>query len=1008
MAIYKPSNLGPNLEEIDVELIPPRDLTLSDEWQANIFEAQVNTTGENVLGYRLKILENNTEDDLWVSNYISLPKKSTNYFGKPGVKNKDFVKTYYLDSEQYTSSENFIINRNKIPALRNGKDYQWMIRMYDAVQGSTAQPITKVCDGFLVGSTNYVIWCNIAEDNTLNDLLLYDRYVEFTPKSGSSGNIFPFLTNEDEIEYPPSTGTKERIKIDWVEKGLGNNKDYTKVELVDGLKYKYIDGAQFQVFLCDNTHTLNSAYADPNSTIVNSMFMARYGSLPEKVKTSFTKLADLGTETDSATTTGFKDFRRIIGTSTVTGELRVQEPFLSVPKDGDFYVLYEFNRLDGKYSLVDGQVEIEEVTEKDEDGKDKVDANGNPIKTYPAEVNTANTQIANQRIGGNPVKNGTSVASFTVRSNRWDGTGKRLFIQPNINVKTDDTNPNEIVFDVNGVRIDIIKRMGTVSGENKDITFNKLDNTQWLLESGSMSAFTSTGTAITASTPTSSVPTQSNTNIVPIIPGSNYTIYTDFMDSTPNGVFYARKSPVITTLYRNMNATPTDPGGQYYEINMDPRPWRDIEFMGQWQSENNTQIKYYKYTLYDETGRLIKEGEDTYDTDLYFWYRGFDRENNYRIELLIVDDYNKEFIVHKEFHVSYQTEGNEAPLDVIYDCDRQAFKVHAETPLYAIQFETDKTPVEDTDLTGNGTLLIPNNKILQYTAAYSFGYPNIKFIKPFSYFTQFRVTKDFINSIPAGGEKTITEIACQRNGENDTNVDIYKLTLSSSVTYFYNEQTQVITLNNNRLRLKWYKNNSTEPLMCFNNGATNYYDIVANDPGQSIEIPTKFNYALQLRTEDRGENVIQRLPKDALEEVGQSNTYYILTQPQDLNGTHYDPGIYTYENGQYVLQNDTMYLFLENMSQLNDPSATTLEEKYLNFGVPEGTLRGENGGLNFYTVGRIWMESFDTSLDKAIDSLSKKWFTSYFIVNERVIDETNPDIKTEYYRANMSMSDTRN
>ncbi len=1005
MAIYKPSNLGPNLEEIDVELIPPRDLTLSDEWQANIFEAQVNTTGENVLGYRLKILENNTEDDLWVSNYISLPKKSTNYFGKPGVKNKDFVKTYYLDSEQYTSSENFIINRNKIPVLRNGKDYQWMIRMYDAVQGSTAQPITKVCDGFLVGSTNYVIWCNIAEDNTLNDLLLYDRYVEFTPKSGSSGNIFPFLTNEDEIEYPPSTGTKERIKIDWVEKGLGNNKDYTKVELVDGLKYKYIDGAQFQVFLCDNTHTLNSAYADPNSTIVNSMFMARYGSLPEKVKTSFTKLADLGTETDSATTTGFKDFRRIIGTSTVTGELRVQEPFLSVPKDGDFYVLYEFNRLDGKYSLVDGQVEIEEVTEKDEDGKDKVDANGNPIKTYPTEVNTANTQIADQRIGGNPVKNGTSVANFTVRSNRWDGTAHRLFVQPNINIKTDDTNPNEIVFDVNGVRINIIKKMGTsASGERKDVTFNKLDNTQWLLEDGTMTAVTSMGVEISSTTSTSTIPTMSDTTTIPIIPGSNYTVYTDFMDSTPNGIFYARKSPTITMRYRNMNATPSDPKGGYYEIDSTPRPWRDIEFMAEWDSVNNTQIKYYKYILYDETGRLIKEGEDTYDTDLYFWYRGFDRDNDYSIELLIVDDYNKEFVVAKDFHVTYQTEGNEAPLEVIYDCDRQAFRVHAETPLYAIQYETEKPPAEDIDLTGNGSILIPEKKILKYNAAYSFGYPNIQFIKPFSYLTQFRLTEQFISSIQPGGEKTVTEIACQRNEQDDPTVDIYKLTLSSSVSYFYNEETQVITLNENRLRLKWYKNNSTEPLPCFNNGTSTYFDIVAHDSSQTIELPTKFNYVLQLRTEDRGQNVIQRLPKDALDEVGQSNTYYILTQPQDLNGLHLDPGVYTYENGQYVRQTDTMYLFLENVSQINIPGAITYEEKYESLGVAKGTLRGENGGLNFYTIGRVWMESFDTSIEKAIQSLAQKWFMSYFVVDERIeLDNT----KTEICRATIEMNDNK-
>ena len=54
-----------------------------------------------------------------------------------------------------------------------------------------------------------------------------------------------------------------------------------------------------------------------------------------------------------------------------------------------------------------------------------------------------------------------------------------MFIQPNINIKPDLTNPNELVFDQTGVRVDIIKTTSTtvIPGKITDITFDKLDNT---------------------------------------------------------------------------------------------------------------------------------------------------------------------------------------------------------------------------------------------------------------------------------------------------------------------------------------------------------------------------------------------------------------------------------------------------------------------------------------------------------------------------------------------------
>ena len=72
----------------------------------------------------------------------------------------------------------------------------------------------------------------------------------------------------------------------------------------------------------------------------------------------------------------------------------------------------------------------------------------------------------------------------------------QIFVQPNINIKSDALNPPQIVWE-NGVRLNITQEISTlgqyVAGKKTDITFNKLDNTQWLLKGNCKIATQSTG-----------------------------------------------------------------------------------------------------------------------------------------------------------------------------------------------------------------------------------------------------------------------------------------------------------------------------------------------------------------------------------------------------------------------------------------------------------------------------------------------------------------------------------
>ena len=167
MAIFKPSNFKENLGELDAE-------------QNNLFQCQVNTSGSSVKGYKMTIYDAEGANLLYDGNATDL--------GSP-IKNKGTL-SIQMGPDQFGDS------------IENGKNYQWTFRTYDAQIGSTVQPDTVVCTGYLVGSTRYVIW---TRDN---DKIENDMYLEFD--TTGPNQMMPILEpNVDNIVLP-SAGEKHR------------------------------------------------------------------------------------------------------------------------------------------------------------------------------------------------------------------------------------------------------------------------------------------------------------------------------------------------------------------------------------------------------------------------------------------------------------------------------------------------------------------------------------------------------------------------------------------------------------------------------------------------------------------------------------------------------------------------------------------------------------------------------------------------------------------------------
>ena len=814
------------------------------------------------MGYKITILSNDGASTLYDGNATDL---GTN------IRNKGTL-AVSLGPGQFGSS------------IVNGKDYQWKFRTYDAQIGSTDQPDTLVCTGYLVGSTRYVIWTRN------NNKIETDRYVEF--KTTGSSQMMPILEpNTDNIVLPEDEEEYvERHKISWVDSELGWDKDFTKIELDDSFQYNYIDGTPFSIYLCSDQHTLTSVYVDPNDNIERG----RYIEL----------------SSDSVK-------HKIIGYGEDTGEVRVQEPFSSVPTNGLTYKIYT-----GETNSETGEITYTEVTSTME-----------------------------QVVGGTPIED----ATFTVITNRWDDTAHRLFIQPNINIKPDLTNPNELVFDQSGTRVDIIMTTSTtvVPGKTTDITFDKLDNTQWLLKYMNV--------------PDGTTP--------PIIPKTTYTVYTDFQDSMPYSIFYARKTPTITIQYKNYTDSIDVP---YQNVtNTGSVPWRDIRFLTQWSSENRVQVKYYQYSLYDSYGNLVDQSDEIYDTELSWYFRGFQTSDDeivpvkYTISIKIVDELDKEFNVSNDFNVLYHTEQSIVPLRVEMNCDEHALDIAAISPVYVESTDADnKTTVDGDDVDFNqGILEIPAGEILNYTNVTNPERTPIVLPTSFSYLTQFKITGDFLDEIPSGGELMVTEIAHENpQGGND----VFTLTLGSFDSYYVTSDGTIVK-NEGQFKLRLYKNEDTTPLTCFNNNTEDFYNIQLGDASQDFVTAVNPRYALQDATQY---SIISNFP--SIPEIG---IKYLLTNDVVYNSTLYYQGAYQYLNRGWQPITSDEYFFVETLAQI--PGFT-----YDDLQVPSNARNADGNGLLYTDDNNIWVDTGDYSDKINKDALNRKWFVFYMVVNNENVEVT--------------------
>ena len=830
MAVYKPSQFIPSLDEIDAN-------------QNNTFSCQVNTSGNPAKAYKLDILSIDGETTIYDGAATNLSSQ---------VLNKGRL--------QIPNVSNTTSGMSK---LVNGKDYQWGARIYDAIVGSTAQPKTLVCSGYLVGSTRYVLWTT-TDYTTTPDALVMDRWIEFNMSNQSNYLPVP-IPNPDNMVLP--TGAyRERKQISWVENELGWNKNFIKIELEEPFTYNYKDETEFQVYLCSDQHTQTSVFIDPNDVIERGYYIEIY--TPDGQTLLETK-------------------RKIMGYGESTGEVRVQDPFNSIPVNGQIFKIYSYDYVTATY--------------------------------------TEQSFTSSNKVGGAPV-----AGTFKVVNNRWDSSKKQLFIQPNVNIKTDITNPNEIVFDNNGARVDINKTISTtvVPRKTTDTTFNPLDNSQWLLTSGT--------------SPTSIIPSVS--------PKSYYKVYSDFMDTFPFSVFYARTTPTRVLQFKNANEM-VGVDNPFITVNNDTAiNWRDVTFNTTWTQIEGVEVKYYHYYLYDTNGDLVIESDDIYNSIMEWTFRGLTsgtetQPEHYSIKIKIVDQYDKEFTNEASFLVYYEVEQGIIPLDVSLNCDEHGMLVIPQAPVYVLTKDDGNMPTVDSrDLNSiEDYLQIPAGEVLNYVCMDDAEQTPIVITPDFSYFTKFQLTADFLKNIKKNNEETILKIAHATDISTGVAKDSveYSLKIGGFET-FYQDDNGVFHLNPNVGQIKLYKENNVTPIACFDGKSS--YDLFENDVDKKLKKPTQVKYALQDASYGAYKSY-EYLPRPYAGNLElNTDTIYTALNDSIFSGEIYRAGaLYKWNGGNgYVQVTDSQYVYVETLNQVEGAT-------YDSLGVPETCRSSDN-----ITVG--WTE----------------------------------------------------
>lgn len=472
-----------------------------------------------------------------------------------------------------------------------------------------------------------------------------------------------------------------------------------------------------------------------------------------------------------------------------------------------------------------------------------------------------------------PVYSNNLTIDYTHEGKSW--FYYELFIQPNLGIYEDQNRPVSLQIYNNKIQMNgyiTNKALGQYGKwENNDVIYDKnisldkLDDSQWL---------------ITLYVATEYLDQYDNL----LFPQTKYKIYTNFVNSIPEGYFYVGNPKTLSFKYYNAfdtTLTPTTSNvsykknisdniwykqddGQWYKQVVDTEsnqlqwqtttsisetgfitalPFKDLlikcdihdQITGQQHSRNIVPIKFYKWIIgCSKNGNdleIIDESNDIYDSKFEYIIRGlesclddcglFSNDIKYVIEFMAVDEYGREYILTEQIYINYIPQIINDKITAIVNCDTQSIHINF-------------SPVKSFYAEGNVIPLLNANNIIGSVQTMEEGITfeelhdtsdnNLSIPEQFVMYFKMKIAEAMLYE--SSNVYTVFNMITDNGSE-------YRIDFDTRIYIMENNQ---FVLNDNYLAFMCYKNNELKKVFTPNN-----YD---GEQLWSLESPTGFTYGI--------------------------------------------------------------------------------------------------------------------------------------------------------------------
>lgn len=720
MAIYKPSNCRPFLNAVDLT----KDLVL---------QCEINTSNQNITGYKIKLLDNNNVVIFEGQDYDLLPNGGS-FNGS--ILQVTFIKTY--NSDYPNQIPNWATEKNNIIYCDIAKSAQGIYKYYRR-SGNGSKEVINLSNGFVDMPYKWII--TVAQGQQINSgvITVADDYYDILTTTGqilgsTEKKVQSFLSDEIYKDYyiqlfnEANEQVGDRVRITSYDRSFGY------IYPQEGfLTSKDIDDAySFSIYKDTNDPQYVSAGRTVDFGIVQPIEKARWAeafgvegefTVGEFETTSNKYYCEM--KVGELTRKQYKDFNsNPLSLSTLFGNVSNNVDgnityngtrFLFMQQSGETiannYYHSTASPLNGVW-VFSGATGFEAKKDQAEGVKDTDDAAiGTCVLRWqrPAEANTwANylnrSWFVSQAFAGSDVPNipniqggvnvssnaGTEEGSIIGASGVINSTNLIFFPETPVTIYPD-------LKDMNG--LDLSQQVGVtptrgVIFKNQSEQFNnqeqRISNGKIYLKPFSglregmrirWGNIDSNGVISTRYFDIKSLdsnywwcepstPIESEATI--LIPGTSYKVYSYFKQSDENP-FYAYTKPTLV-IKTTQELTPNNKYPFISLLNS-----RILEAYGEYIQPQNIAWKSFKWKLYDASINSTIETPTTYNGQIYYKFEGIQDDHRYELTLEIEDEAGYVVSTILQFQVKLPDWGDQKetfPLKVSFDCDTQSMDIN--------------------------------------------------------------------------------------------------------------------------------------------------------------------------------------------------------------------------------------------------------------------------------------------------------------------------------------------